>query len=58
MFVKMGLGDRLSRGDSDSIFASIDFDNSNDISHPEFKADFEDYLQRTENQIMMEMRAK
>jgi len=45
----MGLADRLSRSDSDAIFMSIDFDNSNDISLPEFKADFDDYLNRTEN---------
>ena len=49
MFKNMGLADRLSRSDSDAIFMSIDFDNSNDISLPEFKADFDDYLNRTEN---------
>jgi Ca2+-binding EF-hand superfamily protein len=58
MFQKMGLADRLTKQESDEIFASIDFDNSGDISLPEFKADFDDYLARTENQIMMEMRAK
>lgn len=58
MLQKMGFADRLTRQESDQIFASIDFDNSNDISLPEFKADFDDYLARTENQIMLEMRAK
>jgi hypothetical protein len=51
-------GSLITQAESDEIFASVDFDGSGDISLPEFRADFEDYLARTESEIVMEMRAK